>query len=71
MAAKNLRRKGFKGSSSEGLDGMTWHCWKDRVDTDSVTALGHSFGAATIVEMLRHEDRFKFFTQGIILDIWR
>jgi len=32
--------------------------------------LGHSFGAATTVEVLRHQDRFNFVGQGIIYDIW-
>jgi platelet-activating factor acetylhydrolase len=32
--------------------------------------LGHSFGAATTVEALRHKDRFQFIGQGIIYDIW-
>jgi len=29
-----------------------------------VTMLGHSFGAATTVEVLRHKDRFRFVGQG-------
>lgn len=32
--------------------------------------LGHSFGAATTVEILRHGDRFPWLKQGILLDIW-
>jgi len=32
--------------------------------------LGHSFGAATTVEVLRHADRFNYIGQGIIYDIW-
>lgn len=32
--------------------------------------LGHSFGAATTVEVLRHKDRFQHIGQGIIYDIW-
>ncbi|EHK96288.1 putative Platelet-activating factor acetylhydrolase [Glarea lozoyensis 74030] len=32
--------------------------------------IGHSFGAATTIEVLRHQDRFKYVGQGIIYDIW-
>jgi platelet-activating factor acetylhydrolase len=32
--------------------------------------LGHSFGAATTVEVLRSHQRFSFIGQGIIYDIW-
>jgi platelet-activating factor acetylhydrolase len=32
--------------------------------------LGHSFGAATTVEVLRHQDRSTYIGQGIIYDIW-
>ncbi|KAF2156448.1 hypothetical protein K461DRAFT_310905 [Myriangium duriaei CBS 260.36] len=71
VAERNLRRKGFHASSSYGLDGVDWSSWRNRVYTDSITALGHSFGAATVVEMLRHQaDRFTWLSQGIILDIW-
>jgi platelet-activating factor acetylhydrolase len=31
---------------------------------------GHSFGAATIVEVLRNTDRFENVQAGIIYDIW-
>jgi len=71
IARENLRKKGYKGASSHGLKGVDWASWKDRIYTEKVTALGHSFGAATVVEMLRHQDRFNWFSQGIILDIWR
>ncbi|KAK3621883.1 hypothetical protein LTR56_014987 [Elasticomyces elasticus] len=70
IAERNMRRKGFKGSSSHGLDGVDWIRWKDRFSLDNVTACGHSFGAATVTEMLRHTDRFTYITQGIIYDIW-
>lgn len=66
----NLRRKGFKGSSSKGLDNVNWNAWKGRVRLDHVTAAGHSFGAATTVEMLRMGKRFHYLSQGIIYDIW-
>ncbi len=70
VADRNLRRKGFKASSSHGLEGVNWPRWKDRVHLDHVTACGHSFGAATTIEMLRHDDRFTYIAQGIIYDIW-
>lgn len=71
VADRNLRRKGFQSSSSHGLEGIDWNIWKDRIHTSFVTALGHSFGAATCIEMLRHQaDRFDWLSQGIILDIW-
>jgi platelet-activating factor acetylhydrolase len=70
IADKNLRRKGYKGASRHGLEGIDWSHWKDRFRLDHVTACGHSFGAATCVEMLRHDDRFNYISQGIIYDIW-
>ncbi|SMQ46685.1 unnamed protein product [Zymoseptoria tritici ST99CH_3D7] len=70
IAKRNLRRRGFKGSSRHGLTGVDWPRWKGRFRTDHVTACGHSFGAATCVEMLRHDDRFNYISQGIIYDIW-
>ena len=70
VAQQNLRRKGHKGSSSHGLEGVDWARWMDRIEMGNTTALGHSFGAATCVEMLRHNDRFNWITQGIIFDIW-
>ena len=70
VADRNLRCDGFKASSSHGLEGVNWPRWKDRVRMDHVTACGHSFGGATVTEMLRHSDRFKCISQGIIYDIW-
>ncbi|PNS20524.1 hypothetical protein CAC42_5974 [Sphaceloma murrayae] len=70
LAERNIRKKGYKGSSSHGLEGIDWDLWRDRIHLTSATALGHSFGAATTVEMLRHRDRFNWLSQGIILDIW-
>lgn len=70
VADRNLRRKGYKGASSKGLDGIDWTRWKDRIRLDYVTAAGHSFGAATVVEILRHDSRFNYVSQGIIYDIW-
>ncbi|KAK7517025.1 platelet-activating factor acetylhydrolase, isoform II-domain-containing protein [Phyllosticta citriasiana] len=70
VAAANLRRKGYIGASSRGLDGVDWDAWKGAFCTDSATMAGHSFGAATTVEVLRSERRFDWFGQGIIYDIW-
>lgn len=70
VADRNLRRKGFKGSSSDGLQGVDWTAWKDRFRLDHVTACGHSFGAATIIDMLRQPDAYSYLSQGIIYDIW-
>jgi platelet-activating factor acetylhydrolase len=70
IASKNLRIKPNKGASRHGLEGIDWSRWKGRFRLDHVTACGHSFGAATSVEMLRHHDRFGYISQGIIYDIW-
>ncbi|KAF2813123.1 uncharacterized protein BDZ99DRAFT_438015 [Mytilinidion resinicola] len=70
VARKNLRRKGYVGSSSRGLEGVDWDAWKGRFHTERCTVAGHSFGAATTIEVLRHADRFKHVEQGIIYDIW-
>ncbi|PSK43677.1 hypothetical protein B9Z65_7191 [Elsinoe australis] len=70
VAERNIRKKGYLGSSSHGLEGIDWATWQSRMHLNSATALGHSFGAATTVEMLRHRDRFTWLSQGIILDIW-
>jgi platelet-activating factor acetylhydrolase len=73
VAQRNLRRKGNKGSSSRGLEGVRWGAWKNLFYLDKVTMLGHSFGAATAVEVLRireQGERFSFISQGIIYDIW-
>lgn len=70
LAKRNLRRRGYKGSSSHGLIGVDWSRWKDRVRLDHVTAAGHSFGATTVTDMLRNGDRFPYISQGIIYDVW-
>lgn len=70
IADRNTRRKGYKGSSSMGLDGIDWQSWQGRIHVDHVTACGHSFGAATIVEMLRKDGLFEYVSQAIIYDIW-
>lgn len=72
VAASNLRLKSArgKGGSSRGLRGVDWASWKNRFHLQQVTMLGHSFGAATAIEVLRHQDRFQYIGQGIIYDIW-
>ena len=70
VADRNLRCEGFQASSSHGLEGVDWPRWKNRICLDHVTAAGHSFGAATVTEMLRHDDRFGYLSQGIIYDLW-
>lgn len=70
VAAKNLRRKGYIGSSSRGLDGVDWNTWRDLFYQDQVTIFGHSFGAATVAEVLRNAKRFPWVGQGVIYDIW-
>ncbi|KAF2233820.1 hypothetical protein EV356DRAFT_447580 [Viridothelium virens] len=67
---RNMRKRGYAGSSSRGLEGINWKSWQDRFNLQHVTMVGHSFGAATTVEVLRSGERFKFVRQGIIYDIW-
>ena len=70
IAEKNLRNASGIGASTRGLEGVDWDAWKGRVNTTHVTMVGHSFGAATTVELLRHADRFQWVSQGIMYDIW-
>ncbi|KAF1355950.1 hypothetical protein EJ07DRAFT_157938 [Lizonia empirigonia] len=70
VARQNLRSEGFVGGSSRGLNAVKWEQWKNRFYIDKMTMAGHSFGAATVVEVLRHTDRFKNVQAGIIYDIW-
>ncbi|KAF2205305.1 hypothetical protein GQ43DRAFT_437122 [Delitschia confertaspora ATCC 74209] len=71
ISQKNLRREGYVGSSSRGLKGIDWYLWKNRFHCERCTVAGHSFGAATVVEILRNTaDRFTHVEQGIIYDIW-
>lgn len=67
---KNLRKKPNQGSSSWGLDGIDWSDWKGRLSLENVTAMGHSFGGATTVQILRLNDDFPWVGQGILLDAW-
>lgn len=70
LAANNLRRRNLKASSSHGLDGIHWPQWKGRIQMDHVVAAGHSFGAATVTDIMRNPRRFDWISQGIIYDIW-
>ena len=70
VSQQNLRNADGIGGSSRGLVGVKWDCWTGRVRTSQVTMAGHSFGAATAVEVLRHADRFPWVGQGISYDIW-
>ncbi|KAI1138189.1 platelet-activating factor acetylhydrolase [Hypoxylon sp. FL0543] len=66
----NLRKKGNVGSSSKGLEGVRWAEWEGRLLLRNVTAMGHSFGGATTVEIVRESQRFPYISQGILLDTW-
>ncbi|KAI0126873.1 platelet-activating factor acetylhydrolase [Xylariales sp. AK1849] len=66
----NLRRKGNVGSSSKGLDGINWSDWIGRMHLNEVTVMGHSFGGATTVQVIREDARFTWVGQGIALDAW-
>lgn len=70
ISHENLRSEGYIGGSSRGLEGVNWQQWKNRFYIDKMTVAGHSFGAATVVEVLRHSERFKNVQAGIIYDIW-
>ena len=61
----NLRNKNTKGASSLGLDGVDFRAWTDRVHCDNVTMVGHSFGSATTIEMLRSPTKYDYIKQGI------
>ncbi|OTA68552.1 platelet-activating factor acetylhydrolase [Hypoxylon sp. EC38] len=66
----NLRKKGNIGSSSKELEGINWAEWEDGLLLRNVTVMGHSFGGATIVEIVRESNRFPYVGQGILLDAW-
>ncbi|RPB04161.1 hypothetical protein L873DRAFT_1825756 [Choiromyces venosus 120613-1] len=71
VSKRNLMKKGSKGASSRGLEGADWDSRTGRVQLESITVAGHSFGAATAIEVLRHRDEsFSFIGQGIIYDPW-
>ncbi|KAI1075029.1 platelet-activating factor acetylhydrolase, isoform II-domain-containing protein [Whalleya microplaca] len=66
----NLRKKGNVGSSSKGLESVDWSSWEERLLLQNVTAMGHSFGGATTVQMVRQSAQFPWIGQGILLDAW-
>ncbi|KAI3324716.1 hypothetical protein HD806DRAFT_53558 [Xylariaceae sp. AK1471] len=66
----NLRRKGNVGSGSKGLEDIDWPDWEGRMFLHNVTVMGHSFGGATTVQVVRQKDHFRWIGQGIILDAW-
>ena len=70
IAEQTLRNTEGIGASSRGLYGVEWDSWKGRLNTTQVTMVGHSFGAATTVEILRQANRFQWVGQGIMYDIW-
>lgn len=70
IAQQNMRGEGYAGGSSRGLKGVDWAQWRNRFYVDKLTMAGHSFGAATVIEVLRHTNRFKNVQAGIIYDIW-
>ncbi|KAH9997178.1 platelet-activating factor acetylhydrolase [Xylariaceae sp. FL0662B] len=67
---RNLRKKGNVGSSSQGLEGIDWSSWEKRLLLQNITVMGHSFGGATTVQMVRQSSRFPWIGQGILLDTW-
>ncbi|KHN94723.1 phospholipase A2 [Metarhizium album ARSEF 1941] len=69
IARLNLRKKGNIGSSSKGLTGITWDSWKGSMFLDKVTAMGHSFGGATTIQLCRDQS-LAWLGQGVILDAW-
>ncbi|KAJ7345960.1 hypothetical protein JRQ81_001910 [Phrynocephalus forsythii] len=46
---------------------FNWICLKDCIDIEKIAVMGHSFGAATTIETLSKDVRFKC---GIALDAW-
>lgn len=66
----NLRKKGNVGSSSKGLEDIDWTDWTGRMFLQDVTMMGHSFGGATTIQIVRQADRFPWLGQGILLDAW-
>ncbi|OAA40593.1 phospholipase A2 [Metarhizium rileyi] len=69
VARLNLRKKGNIGSSSKGLTDITWESWKGSMFLDKVTAMGHSFGGATTIQLCR-DQTLTWLGQGVILDAW-
>ena len=70
LAKKSCRRKGALCSSPIPPESIDWQEWDGRFNVTDVTLAGHSFGAATVVETLRRSNRFDYFTQAIVYDLW-
>ena len=70
ISEMNLRHRDEISASSRELKDIDWASWKGRFHTTDVTILGHSFGAATTIEVARHKDCFQWISQAIIYDIW-
>ncbi|KAI1334350.1 platelet-activating factor acetylhydrolase, isoform II-domain-containing protein [Xylariaceae sp. FL0016] len=66
----NLRKRGNAGSSSKGLDNIDWCDWEGRMFLWDTTAMGHSFGGTTTMQVTREGNRFPWIGQGILLDAW-
>lgn len=69
VARMNLRKKGNIGASSLGLKGVKWDDWKESMFLENVTAMGHSFGGATTVQLCR-SNALTWLGQGVVLDAW-
>ncbi|POR37830.1 Platelet-activating factor acetylhydrolase [Tolypocladium paradoxum] len=69
VSRMNLRKKGNIGASSLGLKGINWDNWKESMFLENVTAMGHSFGGATAVQLCR-SNALTWLGQGVILDAW-
>ncbi|KAK0841622.1 hypothetical protein LTR03_009763 [Friedmanniomyces endolithicus] len=63
LAKRNMRREGFKGSSSRGLEGVDWARWKNRFCLDDLWRRDCHRDAQTYGPL--HLDQ-----PGIIYDIW-
>ncbi|WFD25484.1 1-alkyl-2-acetylglycerophosphocholine esterase [Malassezia nana] len=58
-----MRQQGLVGHCREFFEG-----WKNKLDLDFPSLVGHSFGGATLFEFLRQDQ--DLFQYGIILDPW-
>lgn len=69
IAEQNLLNVDGSGSSSYVTVGADWESGTGKVNLMQVTMVGHSFGAATMVEILRYSDRFQWVRQGVMHDL--
>ena len=70
IGAQNLRNETSKDGKVCSSEAVDWTSWKGRFHTTHVTMCGHSFGAATTIEVLRDRALLPNFSQGIALDMW-